>query len=231
MFYSTRMRFLILMAGLWVAGAGAAFAQGPYVGASIFADVVRTSHTESGFDSDSGSGEAVGFALKAGAPIGANWGVELEFARPSVIKRSEALVFPALPGVLSPEQLAALADVAPTIFPPPIFPVPVAFATRDRHTTLSAVLWAMQNVSDRVALVYLGGVAFNRFEREYGYAFDFAPALFSRSRTTVYGTKPVVGFESWIGLTDRVTLMPGVRLQGVHDGWTVRPGVGIGWSF
>lgn len=210
-----------------VAGAGAAFAQGPYVGASIFADVVRTSHTESGFDSNSGSGEAVGFALKVGAPIGANWGVELEFARPSVIKSTEGLVFPAL----SAEQLAALAVIAPTIYPPPIFPVPVAFETRDRHTTLSAVLWATQSVSDRVSLVYLGGVAFNRFEREYGYAFDMAPTLFSRSRTTVYGTKPVVGFESWIGLTDRITLMPGVRLQGVQDGWSVRPAVGLGWSF
>src|SRR5688500_10989876 len=194
MFDGTRMRFLILMAGLWVAGAGAAFAQGPYVGASIFADVVRTSHAETGFDSNGGSGEAVGFALKVGAPIGASWGVELEFARPSSIRSREDRFF-ALPAVLSPEQLAALADVAPTIFPPPILPVPIAFETRDRHTSLSAVLWAMQNVSDRVALVYLGGVAFNRFEREYGYAFDFAPTLFSRSQTTVYGTKPVVGFD------------------------------------
>lgn len=225
-----RSRVCVLLAVIFVAGAGAAFAQGPYVGASIFADVVRTSHTESGFDSDGGSGEAVGFALKVGAPLGASWGVELEFARPSAITSAEDLVFP-LPAVLSPEQLAALADVAPTIFPPPTFPVPIAFETRDRHTTLSAVLWAMQNVSDRVALVYLGGVAFNRVEREYGYAFDFAPTLFSRSRTTVYGTKPVVGFESWVSLTDRLTLMPGVRLQGVHDGWSVRPAVGLGWSF
>jgi hypothetical protein len=226
-----RSKLLAFVAVFFVAGGGAASAQGPYVGASIFADVVRTSNTDSGFDNHGGGGEAVGFALKVGAPIGANWGVELEFARPSVIRRTEALVFPALPVVLSPEQLAALADVAPTIFPPPIFPVPVAFETRDRHTSLSAVLWAMQTVSDRVSLVYLGGVAFNRFEREYGYAFDIAPALFSRSRTTVYGTTPLVGFESWIGLTDRLTLVPGVRLQGVHDGWTVRPAVGISWSF
>jgi hypothetical protein len=93
------------------------------------------------------------------------------------------------------------------------------------------VLWTLQTVSNRVSLVYLGGVAFNRFEREFGYAFDFAPTLFSRSRTTVYSTRPVVGFESWIALTDRVTLMPGVRLQGVQDGWSVRPGIGLGWSF
>ena len=160
------MRFLSLIAVFFVAGAGAAFAQGPYVGASIFADVVRTSHTESGFDTNSGSGEAVGFALKVGAPIGANWGVELEFARPSAIRTAEDLVFPAIPAVLSAEQLAALAAVAPTIFPPPIFPVPIAFETRDRHTSLSAVLWATQNVSARVALVYLGGVAFTSLERE-----------------------------------------------------------------
>lgn len=225
-----RTIFSILAALSIVLGPVAASAQGPYIGASVFGDIVRTTHTDGGFDTTTGSGEAVGFALKAGTALGSNWGVELEFARPSVIKSAENVVFPAYAAPLSAAEVAALTQVVPTIYPP-IFPIPIALETRDRHTTLSAVLWAMQSVSNRVSLVYLGGVAFNRFEREYGYAFDFLPSLFSRSKTTTYSTQPVVGFESWIGLTDRVTVMPGVRLLGIQEGWSVRPSIGIGWSF
>lgn len=208
----------------------AASAQAPYVGASLFGEIARTSHAEGMFESNTGSGEALGFALKIGTPVGSTWGVELEFARPSAITNASDVFFPAFAAPLSPEQLAALGAVAPAIYPP-IFPIPVALETRDRNTSLSAVLWALQTVTGRVALVYLGGVAFNRFEREFAYAFDFAPALFSRSKSILYGTRPVVGFESWIGLTDRVTLMPGIRLQGIQDGWSVRPAIGIGWNF
>jgi hypothetical protein len=214
--------------------AGTSGAQTAYVGASLLGDIVRTTHTESGgFDSATGSGEAVGFALRIGTGLGSNWGVELEYARPSVVKNGGELVYPLLASPLTPEQQAAiLASLpnAPAIFPP-IFPIPLAIETRDRHSTVSAVLWANQRVTERVALVYLGGVAFNRFDREYGYSFDFAPGLFSVSRTITYSARPVVGLESWIGLTDNVTLMPGLRLLGVQDGWSIRPAVGIGWSF
>ena len=50
-------------------------------------------------------------------------------------------------------------------------------------------------VLDLVQTLAFGGVAFNRFSREYGYAFDVLPALFSVSRTVTYSTRPVVGFE------------------------------------
>lgn len=213
--------------------AGPARAQNAYVGASLMGEIVRTSHTESGvFDSAAGSGEAVGFALRVGTALGSNWGVELEYARPSVIKNRRESVYPlpALP-LTAEQQAALLASVggSPTIYPP-IFPIPLDLETRDRHSTVSAVVWANQTISDRAALVYLGGVAFNRFEREYGYAFD-VPVILGTSRTIRYSAHPVVGFESWIGMTDKVTLMPGVRLLGVDGGWSIRPGIGIGWSF
>jgi|RhiMethySRZTD1v2_1073278.scaffolds.fasta_scaffold01820_8 hypothetical protein len=221
----------------------AAFAQSPYVGASLFGDIVRTSHTETpSFDANPGSGEALGFTLRAGTPIGSNWGVELEYARPGRIKSDAQLVYPLLASPLPQapaDLLQLLAGAAPSIYPP-INPIPLAIQTRDRHTTVSATVWALQNLSDRVAIVYLGGVAFNRFEREYEYGFTNAPASVGpgifplpsiTSRTIDYSARPVVGLESWIGLTDHVTLTPGVRLQTVQDGWSVRPGVGIAWSF
>jgi hypothetical protein len=223
-----------------VAAARAAGAQSTYVGATLFGDIVRTTHTESvSFDENPGSGETIGFALRAGTPIGSNWGVELEYARPSQIKSGAQLVYPLYLSPLASGQLSDLLGAAPTIFPPP-YPIPLAIETRDRHNTVSAMLWALQSVTDRVALVYLGGVAFNRLEREYAYGFSDVPVIaspgltqipFVSSRTIAYSTRPVVGLESWIGLTDHVTLAPGVRLHGVQDGWSLRPGIGIAWSF
>lgn len=212
-----------------LATASAALAQNAYVGATLTGEIVRTTQVEAGTGDTPGSGEAIGFALRVGTSLGSNWGVELEYARPSVIKSRDELFY-ALPASLAEGALGGISDVVPSIYPP-IFPIPLAIETRDRHSAVSAVLWANQSVSDRVALVYLGGVAFSRFEREYGYASNAPSILFPVSRTTRYGAHPVVGFESWIGLTDRVTLMPGIRLRAVQDGWSIRPAVGIGWSF
>ena len=212
-----------------LATASAALAQNAYVGATLTGEIVRTTQVDSGAGDTSGSGEAMGFALRVGTSLGSNWGVELEYARPSVIKSRDELFY-ALPASLLEGALGGIPEVVPSIYPP-IFPIPLAIETRDRYSAVSAVLWANQSVSDRVALVYLGGVAFSRFEREYGYASNAPSIPFPVSRTTRYSAHPVVGFESWIGLTDRVTLMPGIRLRAVQDGWSIRPAVGIGWSF
>jgi hypothetical protein len=210
-----------------LATASAASAQTAYVGASLTGDIVRTTEYQAG--ASGGSGEAAGFALRVGTSLGDTWGIELEYARPSVIKGRDDLIYP-MPAILADGGLAALPDGFPAIYPP-IFPIPVAIETRDRHSAVSAVLWANQSVGERVSLVYLGGVAFSRFDREYGYASDAPIIQFTASRTIRYGAHPVVGFESWIGLTDRLTLMPGIRLRTVQDGWSIRPAVGLGWSF
>lgn len=223
-------RIVFLGISTLLATAGAASAQNAYVGASLTGEIVRTTHADAGASETSGSGEAIGFALKVGTSLGSNWGVELEYARPSVIKSRDELFY-ALPASLVAEiGLGAIPDVVPGIYPS-IYPIPLAIETRDRHSAVSAVLWANQRVSDRVALVYLGGVAFSRFEREYGYASDGPVIAFAASRTIRYSAHPVVGFESWIGLTDRVTLMPSIRLRAVPDGWSIRPAIGLGWSF
>jgi hypothetical protein len=243
------VRRSIVRRGLFVAvfallvTSATASAQAPYVGASFFGDIVRTTHVEGPAERDApGSGEAGGFALRVGTPIGASWGVDLEYARPSQIKSDAQLVYPLSASPLvqtAPTGLEELFGAIPTIYPP-IYPIPLAIETRDRHSTLAAMLWALQNVSDRVALVYLGGVAFNRFERdyEYGFANVAAPAgsgllqlPLITSRTIAYSARPVIGVESWIGLSNHIRLIPGVRLQTVENGWSVRPGIGIAWTF
>lgn len=205
-----------------------ASAQGPYVGVSLNGEVVRITHSEFDGLSSDGGGEAFGFALRAGTQVGSNWGVELEFARPSQIRNSE-------PGVVYP--LASTIQFSFTATPvgafgadTSLFPVPRSIETRDRHTTLSPVIWAEQQVGNRVSLVYLGGASFYRSTHDYETVFVGIRAP-SSSRTILYGVRPVVGLESKIDLTDHLKLVPGIRLHAIEEGWLFRPAVGLNWSF
>lgn len=217
-----------------------AHAQGAYVSASLIGDVVRNTHTElSGASDGSRGGEAIGFALRVGTEVASVFGVEVEFARPSVIESE-----------WSPEVIP-LADPRPaivtsggTIVPDPglVFPIfQYQLRTAQRYTTLSTMLWARHDLSDRVSLAYLGGVSFQRTTQEIEFEFQPVailppgltfPTIYPlATKTVTYRAGPVAGIEGRIWLTDQVHLVPGVRLHGLDGGWLVRSTVGLGWSF
>ena len=217
--------------------AAGASAQTPYVGASLFGDIVRSTYSESaGVRGASGGGEALGFALRVGTRLGAIWGVEAEFARPSSIEEEGApggIPIPALPPSLAFDRLPG----GSTLIYPPIV---VGFRSGQRHTTLSAVAWAEQLVSARVSLVYLGGIGFVRSQHDYSVSYSpllgASPTILPpfppyASETVRYGAGALAGFEARLGLTDHAQLVPGIRLHAIGDTWLVRPSVGINWSF
>jgi hypothetical protein len=232
------IRASLFAAASLVAVAGNVFAQGPYVGASVFGDVVRSTHSEIfGASGATGGGEAIGFALRAGTRLGTIWGVDLEFARPALIEEDSR------PGVTPLSVPTTLESFLLTLDPyvsrsSAVFPsFMTSLRTAERHTTLSAALWAEQQLSARVSLVYLGGVGFGRTEREF--SVSYSPVLGSplvvlppyASTTVMYGVGAFVGFESRLALTDRARLVPAVRLHAIDNAWLVRPSVGINWSF
>ena len=55
------------------------------------------------------------------------------------------------------------------------------------------------------------------------------------TRPITYTVGPVAGMDARIGLTDRVQLVPGVRLQtpggGGNQRWLVRTSAGLTWQF
>ena len=213
--------------------ATSASAQTPYVGASLFGDVVRSTHTETaGGRGASGGGEALGFALRAGTRLGAVWGVEVEFARPASIE--EESVPGGIPIPLQPSFTLERLPIGSTVVFPPII---VGFRSSQRHTTLSAVAWAEQLVSARMSLVYLGGIGFVRSQHEFSASYSpllgAAPTIFPpyASETVLYGVGALAGFEARLGLTDRAQLVPGIRLHAIDNTWLVRPSVGINWNF
>jgi hypothetical protein len=232
-----RFRVQVVAIAVIVLCGGQAFAQGTYVSAAVLADIVRATHAEyPGAPDGLGGGEAIGFALRAGTPLGSAWGVELEFARPSEIENVfEPEVFAQMSLSYTFIDGSSLVPGVDALFPSFRYSV----RTNQRHTTLSAALWLQQQLTSRVSLVYLGGAAFSRTESESEISFSpfatgvpiriFPPP--TRTETILYGVRPMVGFESRIEMTEHAHLVPGVRLQAGEGRWLIRPAVGIAWTF
>ena len=221
---------------LW---AGAARAQGVYVGGAIGAEVVRTSSTRSGSSTfNTGSGEAFAGAIRVGTGITEHVGVEAEFFRPGEIEGDRG----------GPILLGGIIDLPVVTAPVPqlplgysIFPSIIGQSSRVRTTTTSALLVARQPLGGRVELAYLGGVGFSRVVREIEFSIPrgILPAnlaiQFPSTRTTQYAAGPVVGLEVRAGMTEHAQVVAGLRLhtlgQSVVDGWMIRPSVGLAWKF
>ena len=230
---------LLLGIALLTLTASAASAQSAYVGASLIGDLVRTSG--SGFGDGTGNGETFGGALRVGTPLGQQLGVELEFARSGKMEMMPGGVFPA-GAEWSSEGFGdfTFTEITSSGL---IFPAP-RFESERRIATISTLLWWNHELSDRIGLVYLGGVAFTRtaWKVRISYPdFPMPPLPFPRPtifpppdltrESTSYGADVAVGFEGRIGMTEHVRLVPGIRLQTIPGGWAIRPGVGLQWVF
>ena len=215
-----RVLFLTLACAAVSANASAQF-----VGASVLGDLVRLSRTESVIAESPHGGEALGFAIRIGTPLGAAWGVEAEFARPAEIEDETRNSL--LPLLTSPASL--------TLLPPSSSFPSFSYRTTIRNTTLSASAWLRQPLTDRSSLVYLAGLGFNRQNRDEGFSFD--PRVLAltiapyETRTITYGVRPFVGIEARLGLGEHAQLVPGLRVHGIDDGWLLRPGIGVNWTF
>jgi len=222
----------------WVAAsllcAESAWAQSAYVGGAVAAEIVRTTTTRSGDTIfDAGSGEAFGGAIRAGTFFTEHVGVEIEYFRPGRIESQGG-------GVFYPVDVS-FADYSRGITGSAIAPI-ISQTTHVRTSTTSALLTARQPIGRGIELVYLGGVGFSRVVREAEFGFPrlggpLTPGA-QRSyttRTTQYGTGPVVGVELRGALTEHAQVVGGVRLhtlgQSLVDGWMIRPSVGLAWKF
>jgi len=219
-----------------------AFAQGAYVGAFLVGEIVRLDQYDSRAE-DSGNGETLGFALRLGSPIGAKWGVEAEFVRPGEITSNQVpQILPATLEFTAVQGIPGLGNQGlydPLIFPP----ISYEFRSTQRRSTLSTSLWVRQEISSRVSMVYLGGVAFGRTSNEVEISYTFGrstilptilplppiPPLINESIS--YDVQPMVGVEGRIRLAGKVDLVPGLRLHGAQGGWLIRPAVGLSWNF
>ena len=217
-----------LLAIVFVLAPHVARAQAPYVAGTIGADVSRLGHTDSTFSSTPTSDtEVISGSLRVGTSVGQNWGVELEFVRSGNSHGQTPLPVP-LP----------FAGAVSSIPPGALSVISFETDVRQSHYDFDTVAWVRQAAGRKVDLVYLGGVAFSHQRVEISQTFPtvvraLLPVPANSFRTTIvdYSTRPLVGAEARIGLTSHVRLIPGLRLQGVTDGWLLRPYAGLGWFF
>lgn len=238
-----RVRVSVLVVLVMVAGVRVTFAQGAYVSAAVMADIVRSTHSDvPGLAGGDGGGEAIGFALRAGTPLGAIWGLEVEFARPGEIEREIDSGIRVPVDVPVPGMPLVSRNPVAGLLPEDLSLAAFAYRVRstERNATLSAALWLRQELTGRLSMVYLGGMAFTRseYENEVTYAPfiltpGFPPSILppTLTRTTVYGVQPLVGVESRVEMTDHLRLVPGLRMQASDGRWLIRPSVGLAWNF
>lgn len=228
--FPSGLSLLVFTLALVFAAPAPALTQSPYVGGSVFADLVRSSGAE---DSDVGNGEAIGAALRVGVALGSRWGVELELARGGEIEwRPDVNILTTVTRG-RPELFGALPDIA-------IFPAP-QISVESQLSTLTTSVWWRQRVNDRFDLVYLGGVTFARsqIESEVNYPSPLpvgrpgqqVPTRLYAQEFTDYDTGVTVGLDAAIGMTDRLWLVPGVRMLALDSQWIIRPAVGLQWRF
>jgi opacity protein-like surface antigen len=224
--------YTALVTSLAVLGcASPTFAQGTYVGAALTGDIVRFDRSETSRSGDVRSGgEALGFALRIGTPLGSIWGVEAEFVYPSAIESESWPEVIALPSPIVTSGPIGGIDLFPIVYPPISYRVRTSWRT----STISTGVWARHNVSERVALVYSGGAAFNRTENEFEFTFTPLPAVTlpsSRTKTILYSVQPFAGIGARIGMTEHLELVPSARILGLERGLLVRPSIGVAWTF
>jgi hypothetical protein len=210
------------------------YAQGAYVSASLTGDLVRQNRVKNAGSDQSTDGEAIGFALRVGSELGRRWGVELEYARPQEIENDFAPGIVPLPAAtLVPGVIGGFPTDAAQIFPTFSYRI----RTSQRNAMISSAVWARQEISRRMSLVYLGGVGFHRTTSEVTLTFEprlpiGIPIGFPTvTSSTTYDAGPFAGMEGRLGLTDHAHLVAGVRLHGIQGGWLFRPSVGLGWMF
>jgi len=231
------LRFLVVATLFSAVPAGA---QGVYVNASAGVSVLRFSEVEqSEVGSISRGGEPASWSLRLGTPLGQRWGVELEFVR--TLETTKETTFDLFGGIPDGLMLPGYGFTTAGLFTPglPLPSVDVRYRIRERQSSLVPTLWYRTDVSSKVAMVFLGGVAFNRSVEGVDVSIPTLPRFPnistslgpSTNRFTDYGTGAVAGVEARIGLGDNLQLIPGARLQSLGGGWSLRPAVGIGWQF
>lgn len=107
---------------------------------------------------------------------------------------------------------------------------------QERQTMTGAALLGYHLGDGRVSLEVLGGLGFVNQEIKTRYdvriLFGGPTSISERSYTTsTYHAVGVVGADVAVALTDHAAVVPSLRVFSLNNGLSVRPGVGLRWTF
>jgi hypothetical protein len=211
-----------------------ALAQSGYVVGSLNADIARTVRTvEDDSTFESGNGQTAGGSIRVGVLPSPRFGIELEIARSGQFRNETTFTFP---------EVIPTAGGFSTSFESTFVN---AIESRDRTLTIGTFGSARRQLNAGTRFVFLGGLVFWRTtshirteetRRETtrtaaGLITSQLTIATSRQTAVEYRGGLAVGVEAHFTVVRRVILAPGVRMYGLHGGWLLRPGVGVGWTF
>lgn len=209
-----------------------------FIGATGFAAVEKTPSSSGLADSDDGGGTVAGGMLSVGVHLTprvsarVDWGLtdRLETNQGMALPFASEREFPGLGGLLGGVEGGFTFG---TSDPTSIFP---SNYRQERQTMTGLALLGYHLGEGRVSLEVLGGLGFVNEEVETKY--DVRILLGGRLntseqsfRTSTYHAVGVVGADVTVALTDHAAVVPSVRIFSLNNGLSLRPGVGLRWTF
>jgi hypothetical protein len=220
-----------LVLSILLCGASMSEAQSTFVSASLLGEIGRFSVAEvepnpilPTVDAKV-DGEAIGFGLAIERAVGERWGVSLEFTKAGAISGEDSYELPFTIAIF-----------------PPLPPIEIRRTFEHERYAVNPMAWYAQPVGDRLELAFLAGVSFLHTDFTQSQTATVPALALIRPdiivpRTTIseYSVEPIVGVDARIRFTDRLAIVPGVRLQsasaGGRPGWLIRPGVAVRFGF
>lgn len=207
-----------------------------FIGAGALASIERSARaSDFGFDSDR-DGTTAGGALTLGVHLTPRVSARFEWSMTDWLEyRNDYVIYP----LEAPERLAASARVGAQAVIDPAnassLIAPYGFTGRIRSKAGFALL-GYHLGSERASVEVLGGMGWLAHTTRTSYDFRIAlPALDllpqRESTYTEYRTIGVAGIDAAVSLTGHAAVVPQLRVFATGGNLSLRPGVGIRWTF
>lgn len=199
-----------------------------FIGATGFAAFEKLP-TSSGFGmDDDASGTVAGGALHLGLHLTPRISARVEWGLTDTLRSSQSLGVNPLAALQLGSALTApvLADLS----------IVDSSIERRRQTAVGALLVGYHVPAGRASIEVLGGIGFVNQDLQEGYDVrilrsQIFPFPQPQYRSSTYHAVAVAGADVSVSLTDHAAIVPSVRAFAVNGGLSLRPGLGLRWTF
>lgn len=206
-----------------------------FIGAAGFAAIEK--EADAGFDEADTGGTVAGGMLSVGVHLTPRVSARFEWGLTDRLKTDQSYVI-GVPVDSSLSQLLGRNGLGTGMtFGPADFTSVLPSNYRIERETMTGLALLGYHLGDgRVSLEVLGGLGFVNQEVETKYdlriLFGARESLSRQSYTTsTYHAVGVVGADVTVALTDHAAVVPSVRAFVLNSGLSLRPGLGLRWTF
>lgn len=209
-----------------------------FIGASGFAAVEKAAET-TGFGEADNGGTVAGGALSVGVHLTQRVSARFEWGLTDRLKTNQPVGIPFATGLDLPRLGATLGGIEAgfSFGTPQLTASVVETSYRQERQTMAGLALLGYHLGDgRVSLEVLGGLGLVNQEIETSYdvrilrgqRLSLPQPSYS---TSTYHAVGVVGADVTVALTDHAAVVPSIRAFALNNGLSLRPGLGLRWTF